>query len=117
VSGYKQAAGGAHDPPPWTFRVEVTICCPRGHKLVTFHRSTLPDREHEGVMYDPGTIGRDATLTGEGEDWDQICLKCGRCPARPEISRTRLEARLAAMWAPYAQASERVIWDAPGQGR
>jgi hypothetical protein len=113
VNGFRQASGGMHDPAPFSFRVEITVCCPRGHKLLPFYRSTLPDREHEGVMYDRDRLGRGVTLTGTGPEWDQIRLRCGQCPADVRVSRERLETRLAAMWAPNAKHRERVTWDPP----
>jgi hypothetical protein len=112
--GHKRADGAMHDPAPWSYRVEITVCCPRGHKLLPFSRSTLPDREHEGVVYDLGRLGRGATVTGTGPQWQQIRLRCGQCRADVRVSRERLEARLAGRWAPYAKHRERVIWDSPG---
>ena len=113
MSGFRQAGGGQHDPAPGSYRVDITVCCPRHHKLVTFSRSTLPGRENNGVTYDRGRLGRGATLAGAGPEWRQIRLRCGQCPADVRVSRERLEARLAAMWAPYAKRRERVVWDSP----
>jgi hypothetical protein len=115
VNGYKRADGGMHDPPPDSFRVEIIICDPRGHTLMPFSRSTLPEREHEGVTYERGRVDRSATLTGDGPDWRRMYVGCTRCPYRVPIPRARLEAALDAMWAPYAVASVRVVWDAPGR--
>ena len=81
--------------------------------MLPFHRSTLPEREHEGVMYDRDRLGRSVTLTGTGQDWCQMHLQCRRCPYSVQVSRERIESRLAAMWAPYAKRQERVVWDAP----
>jgi hypothetical protein len=116
VSGFKKASGGMRDPAPSSFRVEITVCCTRGHRLLPFSRSTLPDRENEGVVYDRSRLGRGATLTGTGPQWRQIRLRCGQCPGNRgdvRVSREKLEARLAAMWAPYAKRRERFIWDPP----
>jgi hypothetical protein len=114
VTGYTHAGKGQRDPSPFSFRVEITVCCPRGHALLPFYRLTLPELEHEGVTYDQGRLGRGATLTGEGEDWHLIRLRCGQCPADVRVNRAKLEARLAALWAPNAKHRERVIWDPPG---
>jgi hypothetical protein len=113
VSGFKKASGGMHDPAPSAFRVEITVCCPRGHRLLPFSRSTLPDRLNEGVMYDRSRLGRSVTLTGAGPGWQRLRLRCGQCPADVQVSRERLEAALAALWAPYARHRERRIWDPP----
>jgi hypothetical protein len=123
VSGFKQAAGGMHDPAPSSFRVEITVCCPRGHKLLPFYRSTLPHLEDEGVSYDRGRLGRFAELSGAdygGQDWRRIILRChapgpaGTCRYRVEILRERMEEDLGKLWAPWAKHRERVIWDSPG---
>jgi hypothetical protein len=112
--GFKRAGGGPHDPAPVSFRVEITVLCPRGHSLVPFYRSTLPEREHEGVTYDLGRLLRNgATMTGAGPQWRVIRLRCGKCPADVQVSRAKLEERLAAMWAPHAKHRERVVWDSP----
>jgi hypothetical protein len=111
VSGFKQAAGGMHDPAPSSFRIEITVCCPRDHKLLPFYRSTLPHLEHEGVTYDLSRLARGATLTSIGGDWRVIRLRCGHCPADVRVDRSRLEAMLAARWKPYAKHRERVAWD------
>jgi hypothetical protein len=111
--GFKRAGGGPHDPAPSSYRVESAVCCVRGHKLLPFYRSTLPELEHEGVMYDRSRLARRATLTGAGPGWRLIHLRCGHCTAHVEVNRERIEARLAAMWAPYATRRERVIWDPP----
>jgi hypothetical protein len=58
VSGYVQAAGGRRDPASFSYRVEITVCCMRDHALLPFYRLTLPEREHEGVTYDKGRLGR-----------------------------------------------------------
>jgi hypothetical protein len=122
VSSFKRADGGRRDPFDYSFRVEITVCCARGHALLAFHRLTLPGREHEGVSYDEASLGKGATVTGEPpDDWRKIYLTCGHCGGRTtEVSRSRLEDMLAAMWAPYAtgpQVRKRVIWDSPGRTR
>jgi len=113
VSCYKRADRGPRDPVPWTFRVELTVPCPRGHALMAFHRLTLPGYEHEGVMFDGGRVGKSVIMTADGDDWAKIRLHCMRCPASVEVRRDRLEAELAAMWAPLATRRERKVWDAP----
>jgi hypothetical protein len=116
MTGFKRAGEGMHDPAPSSFRVEITVCCPRGHKLLPFYRSTLPEHEHEGVMYDRGRLARGATMTGadhEGQEWRKIHLKCGHCGRPVEVNRVKLETRLAEMWALNARKRERVVWDSP----
>jgi hypothetical protein len=34
--------------PTMAYRVEIVVCCPRGHKLLPFHRITVPDLD-DGV--------------------------------------------------------------------
>jgi len=108
---YKRADGGPHDPAPWSYRVEAVVCCPRHGDMLAFHRLTLPGFEHEGVSYDRGSVGKSATLTPDGPGWRRVYVGCTHCRYRVPISRRRLEAELAAMWAPYATRREAKVWD------
>ena len=36
--------------PTMAYRVEIVVCCPRGHKLLPFHRITVPDLEMASLV-------------------------------------------------------------------
>jgi len=108
MSGYKRA-DGPHDPAPWSYRVEVILCCPSRRKLVAFHASTEPGRLAEPVMYD---VRRHGTLTGTGEDWGQMEVGCTHCAYHVPVSRKRIEAYIGSLRTKWATHRESVVWDA-----
>ena len=106
--------------PTMAYRVEIVVCCPRGHKLLPFHRITVPELD-DGVAYEANKRGRFSRLSGtdyRGREWHRIHLRCDtplptgqRCQAHVEINRDRVERKLANMWAPMTRRVERVVWD------
>jgi len=107
------------------YRIEVTIECPRGHKLIRFSRSTLPEYldQHEvfpdmdrkwGKFVSVG--GLDAR--GRGAMEARVRLLCetplptgGRCGSDVQIRVERLEEYVESLWAPYRILRLRWRWD------
>lgn len=110
---YKRADGGPVDPVLWAYRVEIILCCPRHGDMLAFHRLTLPGYEHEPVMYDRGMLGKSATLAVVGQDWAWMEVGCTHCRYHVQVNRQRLEAAIAALWAPLATRRDSRVWDSP----